>query len=248
MKSFLFLILIYLHYYLGVIVNCIMISESAKDISSNNHNNNNNNDNNNHNKLRHDGSVVNWVKMEAITNEALNVNSNTNTMSIFQYAFTSTRTDSEAIHSCTFHLTSLNSDYIEHYLTDVSNPTSKNYGKYLTKQQIDDLTIDHEGMKKVLAYLSDNDITVTKQLSSSIMCESSIKKFELIFNTVFYDATNVDHSTDIIYRAHEYYLPSDLVPHVKFVSGIMHLPVVLNHGPIRVPLKGQMTVHGRVIG
>jgi subtilase family serine protease len=223
-----------------------MISENTKDMSSNNHNTHNNYNNNN--QLRHDGSDVNWVKMEVNSNEALNVTSNTNSMSIFQYAFTNTRSNPEAIHSCTFHLTSLNSDYIEHYLTDVSDPTSKNYGKYLTKQQIDDLTIDREGVKKVLAYLSAHDVIVTKQLSSSIRCESSIKTFELIFNTIFYDAVNVDHSNDIIYRAHEYYLPSDLVPHVTFVGGIMHLPVVLNHGPIRVPLKGQMIVHGRAIG
>lgn len=247
MKGLLLVILIYIYYYLGVIVKCSMISENTKDMTSNTHNTQNNHHNNN-NQLRHNDSVVNWVKMEVNSNEALNITSNTNSISIFQYAFTNTRSDPEAIHSCTFHLTSLNSDYIEHYLTDVSNPTSKNYGKYLTKKQIDDLTIDREGVKKVLAYLSTHDVTVTKQLSSSIICESSIKTFELIFNTVFYDAVNVDHSKDIIFRAHEYYLPSDLAPHVTFVGGIMHLPVVLNHGPIRVPLKGKMTVHGRVIG
>ena len=98
-----------------------MISENTKNMTSNNHNNHHNNNN----QLRHNGVFVNWVKMEVNSNEALNVTSNTNSISIFQYAFTNTRSDPEAIHSCTFHLTSLNSDYIEHYLTDVSNPTSK---------------------------------------------------------------------------------------------------------------------------
>jgi len=212
-----------------------MINEN-REISSNNNDNNQ--------QLRFGG----WVKMEADSNDAVKATSNNNNMPMYQYVFTSNRSNPDAIHSCTFHLISLNSDYIEQYLNDVSNPTSKNYGKHLTKQQIDDLTIDHEGVSKVLAYLKAHDITVTQQLSSSITCESSITKLELLFNTVFYDANNINHSTDVIHRAHEYYLPSDLVSHVSFVSGIMHLPVILHHGPVRVPLKGQLTVQGRMIG
>ena len=230
MKFILFVIVIHL-YYLGTIVKCSSNNSESKEMSS--HSNNN---------------VTNWVKMEVNENDAKTATDTTNSNQ-YQYEFTNKRSNPESIHTFTFHLNTLNSDYIEQYLTDVSDPTSKNYGKYLTKQQIDELTIDHEGLKKVLAYLDAHDIKVTRQLSTSIICESSIQKLEQLFNTEFYDAKNIDKSNnDIIHRAYEYYLPIELVPHVKFVSSIIHLPVIMHRGPVRVPLRGQLTVQGRELG
>jgi hypothetical protein len=55
------------------------------------------------------------------------------------------RAEPTAKHRCVFYLMGKNQAELEKILKEVSDPKSKSYGKHLTKEQIDELTVDKEG-------------------------------------------------------------------------------------------------------
>jgi hypothetical protein len=150
-------------------------------------------------------------------------------------------------HSVSFHLVGRNADLLEKTLSEVSDPKHPRYGKYLTKEEVHEMTADTEGMTKIESYLQNlssqaeseglGKVEITKKTDSAITAEAKIGVWEKAFNTKFFKVrhTNTkDGNPEVINRAKQYFLPEDLVPHVRMVMGTVQIPVKLSRGPIRI--------------
>ena len=137
-------------------------------------------------------------------------------------------------HQCVFYLMGKNQAKLEEIVQQVSDPKSPSYGKYLTKAQLDELTVDKEGTQAVLKFIKDTGATVLDQNASSIKTEAPISTWEAAFNTVFYIVTNPKDPKQRLLRAHEYSLPSNISPFVRFVGGTVQMPVKIHGGPVRI--------------
>src|SRR6185437_10867405 len=66
-----------------------------------------------------------------------------------------------------------NMDYLKSHLLDISNPDSKNYGKFMTQIEIDDIVrTDPEQMTQVIDWLTQNNVRIIKQYSDVIHCRA----------------------------------------------------------------------------
>lgn len=53
-----------------------------------------------------------------------------------------------------------NVEQLKSILFDVSDPLSSNYGHHLSRNEVDELTIDAEAIQKTLTYLKSHDVEV----------------------------------------------------------------------------------------
>ena len=135
-------------------------------------------------------------------------------------------------HQCVFFLKGKNQAQLENILQQVSDPQSNSYGKHLTKEQIDELTVDKVGTQAVLKYLGDIGATVINQNASAIEAEAPISTWESALNTVFYFVINNKQPKAPLLRAHEYSLPSNISEYVLFVGNTIQFPPTLRRGPV----------------
>ena len=136
-------------------------------------------------------------------------------------------------HPCVFYLKPKNPAKLAEIVQQVSDPQSPSYGKYLTKAQIDELTIDKEGTAAVLKYLHDHQAIILEQTASSIKAEAPISTWQSALHTVFYRVTDSNAPPEHLLRAHPNSLPTALAPFVNFVGNTIQMPVKISHGPLR---------------
>lgn len=156
--------------------------------------------------------------------------------------------DKSANHAVSFHFIGKNADLLEKFVSEVSDPHNPKYGKYMNQEEIRDLTMDKEGIEKVETYINELNehlqaegiapVRITKKTDSSIMAEGPIGAWELAFNTTFFNTRHTDHEGKVsqLNRAKSYFLPAELVPHVRMVTGTVQMPVPLHHGPVKIGL------------
>jgi tripeptidyl-peptidase-1 len=136
------------------------------------------------------------------------------------------RAPSNLKHTVVFSTKNKNMDAIETLLLDVSNPLSRNYGKYLSKTEIDTLSNDPSSFKEIKKYLDFQGIKVIKTSRNGdyITAEASVGKWEEIFGTEFnlYKQTKLN---DVhLVRAEQYSLPDILIEHVESVFNVVQFP------------------------
>lgn len=188
-------------------------------------------------------STAEWVEMEAGGKHKFDPLAESDLESHNEFLEDAAKEDK---HSVTFHLFGRNAELLERTVAEVSDPKHPRYGKYLTKEEVHEMTADVEGQQKVLSYLEQlsqeaeasglGTIQITKKTDSTITAEAKIGVWEKAFNTVFFKVRHTDHrdgSTQVINRAKKYFLPEHLVPHVRMVMGTVQMPVPLSRGPIR---------------
>lgn len=156
--------------------------------------------------------------------------------------------DKSATHAVNFYFIGKNADLLEKFANEVSDPRNPKYGKYMSQEQIRDLTMDKEGIEKVETYINQLNeqlqadglahVRITKKTDSSITAEGPIAAWEMAFHTTFFNTRFTDHEGKVsqLNRAKSYFLPEELVPHVRMVTGTVQLPVPLHHGPVRIGL------------
>ena len=122
---------------------------------------------------------------------------------------------------------------IEDLASRIADPKSPDYGKLLTKEQVDDLTANPDGTIAVLEYLKYYGIDVVNTGSNGLYIKTRgpVSVYEKALNTQFqkyWDTTGMP-----LIRTHEYSLPSTLTPYVHSVSNIVDFPNRIYHGPVR---------------
>lgn len=118
-------------------------------------------------------------------------------------------------------------------LNEVSNIVSKEYGKYLSYEEIGELIRNPESLSLVKLWLHSNNIDIIHETEYGeyLTIQASIEKLEQLFQTTFHEYAinkklqNEHDSTSVIYRASSYSLPEELSPHIDGVLNIVSLPL-----------------------
>lgn len=153
-------------------------------------------------------------------------------------------------HVVVFAVKPRNLEKLEKELLAVSDPSSKRYGKHWTRSDVGKLTRNPKGSDTLLAYFQrmisaeGGEISETGRSSTSttmkqiplvqvikrslhdeyIVVKASIKIWEQIFSTAFYEFVHNDWSGKTIYRAMEFSLPQELDSVVEDVFNVRDFP------------------------
>ena len=113
-------------------------------------------------------------------------------------------------------------------LDDVSNPHSTQYGHYLTKDNINNITRNKISKEKILDYLhKERDIHIISMTldDSYITIKSSIITLERLFQTKF-KIFRIQSKEYI--RAHSYVIPHELIDHIHAVFNLVDIPLYVD--------------------
>lgn len=130
-------------------------------------------------------------------------------------------------------------------LDDVSNPHSKQYGHYLSKDNINIITRNQISKDKILDYLHKRDIDIISITldDSYITISSNINTLERLFQTKF--SIYRIQSKEYI-RAHSYVIPDELIDHIHSVFNIVDIPLYVDKTGINSDKTGSVATAGSV--
>ena len=154
------------------------------------------------------------------------------------------RAERTALHTVVFAILPLHMDELTSLLHDISDPSSKNYGKHRTKQEVAAFTANPKGYEATMQYLRAKEaegVVIVRELpyGEYITATAPVHVWEETFATAFHTyEVNTRMSDDVIskekkqeqqqeikkkhvqsiIRAEEYSLPAELADHVTAVS------------------------------
>jgi tripeptidyl-peptidase-1 len=112
---------------------------------------------------------------------------------------------------------------------DVNDPASKNYGKFITHDELDRLTSPKASdLFAVKSWLNANDIAYTIEGVSNIKVSTSVLKASELLSTSFHEISNSKYGQSIV-RAAAYYLPENIDASITTIFGLHGLPLPPTH-------------------
>ncbi|KYQ93746.1 peptidase S8 and S53 domain-containing protein [Tieghemostelium lacteum] len=120
-------------------------------------------------------------------------------------------------------LTQRNLDKLEEKFWDISNPKSSNYGKFMTKAQIDKLIAPVQSDKDiVVSWLNSHSIQKSeiKVFSDYIQVNTIVKKASELLSTKFYRYASLQTSEVRIRIGGTAYIPSSVSKQVELILGV----------------------------
>ena len=151
-----------------------------------------------------------------------------------------TQADPTTIIDLVFHVKDNENAKLEDILQSVSDPTSQNYGKHLSKSEVDALTENPQAVKATMTFLeSVPGVTIAKGHPYHISASATVATWEAALSTSFYNYEKVDENGTklTVIRTAEYSLPEAVAQHVSSVYNTVQFPVDLTHkGPVVRPL------------
>ncbi len=131
-----------------------------------------------------------------------------------------------------FHIKENNREKLTSILNDISNPSSPNYGKHLTKEELDDLVRNKEGETIVYDFLTKVGAAILSRSSNGLRIEAAgtVQIWESALKCIFFHYRNDDG--DNLIRTPEYFVPESVAEQVQLISNIVDFPVPIRHGPI----------------
>ena len=138
------------------------------------------------------------------------------------------RAHKQASHTVVFAIAQLNMDKLTAVLDEVSNPSSKNYGKHWPKEKVAEFTANEKGYEATMQYIQSREgITIVQKTlyNEYIFATATVEVWEEVFATVFnvYEVRDKRATTTVI-RAEEYSLPLELDSHVFAVFNTVQFP------------------------
>ena len=138
------------------------------------------------------------------------------------------RVNPTQIHDVIFAIQQKNIDTLTEILHDISDPMSSNYGKYMTRAEIAELTSNPDARDHVLSYVvaAGGKIVSETLYGDYITASAPVSVWEKMLDTEFFaysvKASSGDENKYI--RAERYSLPSFLHPHVESVFNTIQMP------------------------
>ncbi|EGG15060.1 hypothetical protein DFA_09883 [Cavenderia fasciculata] len=127
----------------------------------------------------------------------------------------------------TFALRLRNMNLLEDMLNEeISNPDSSNYRNYLTRDQINEMTMPDEEESHRLRYWIANELNgeIIKESAGFIVTEVSIGDARRALDTHFESFKHKDTGKEVIRTLGPYHMPAELVDVVQFVGGTTRFP------------------------
>lgn len=131
------------------------------------------------------------------------------------------------MHSVVFVVRQKNLDELTRILHDVSNPSSSNYGRYLSAQAVTNLTANPESSRAVISYLSLNGASIVSETPDSeyITANATIAVWEKMLLAKFYIFHQTHNSrVEEFVRTEQYWIPKELDSHLECVFNTIQLP------------------------
>lgn len=126
-----------------------------------------------------------------------------------------------------------NIDDLESLLRDVSDPTSPNYGKYLTAAEVNDMFQPAEESKvAVKAWLSEQGIKDVEDKGFYINFGTTVEKANGLLNSSF---SYFDVQGTRKLRTMEYSLEDDIAQHIELVTPTTYFGTTKSLAPVHVP-------------
>jgi len=126
--------------------------------------------------------------------------------------------------SLTFAIKQSNAEILAERLLDISSPTSKNYGKILSLQTVNDLSHPSlESLAAVSNFLKENGIAEYEYSSGFIKTTVSVEVAEKLLNTKYHSFTNTESNLSAN-RCDSYSLPEEIASVVDFVAPTVNFP------------------------
>ena len=141
-------------------------------------------------------------------------------------------------HSFTLALQQRNTDRLAAMLQAVSDPTSPQYGQYLTPQQLQDLTAPPTSVTDpILHWLTDHGVLSSSiqyaPASGAIQVATTAEVVNALFGCVLHRWRHVDgREAEVAWG--DCSMPDELASGVELVLGVYSFPPRIHHGPIRV--------------
>jgi subtilase family serine protease len=143
------------------------------------------------------------------------------------------------VHDLIFTVQQKNLDELERALYDVSEPSSPNYGRHWSGEQIRALTENPKARNAIVSYLHANGANVISESLGGdfITANATLSVWSKMLNTEFFMFHQRQHNGDIhqYARAHEYSVPKELDDHIHHVLNVIELPVISVTAPTRLP-------------
>ena len=125
-----------------------------------------------------------------------------------------------------------NIDLLESLALNISNPLHKDYGKYLTKEEINNYTKpDYEVTSKVLFWLINSNVNKFKFYGDSIQVEDKVKNIESMFLVRIYKYFNKKTNKHVIKAGNNYVIPEYIENYISFIDGISN-PLFETYNPV----------------
>ena len=134
-----------------------------------------------------------------------------------------------------FKIKSRNEDKLLELLLASSDPTSPRYGHHMTKEAVDELTANEDGMRNTLAFLHTiPGLSIAAPTTShDIHCTASVMSWNLALKADFHNFKKTDsEGTQLsVIRTHEYHLPNELAEHITMIQNTVEFPSPIHCGP-----------------
>ena len=151
--------------------------------------------------------------------------------------FRHSRMSSDYQHDVVFVIKQKNMDELTTFLHDVSDPSSINYGRHMTRKAVAEMTANPEARAAVLTYLRQNGASVIAETLSSeyITSRAPVGVWERVFNCKFFlfHFSQADGEVTKVVRTESYSIPTALEHHVESVFNTVQMP--------HQPMNGFMT-------
>ncbi|RYY68870.1 hypothetical protein EON63_24325 [archaeon] len=135
-------------------------------------------------------------------------------------------------HTCVFFIKNPRQEELTRLANDIADPKSPNYGKHLTKQQVDEMSSNPEGEAAIESFLTSLGARIDKKSSSNIVATAPISVWETALNTEFFEVEAPAAPGQTLQRARTYSLPDTVAQHVNMVTNTVQMPVRISRGPV----------------
>jgi subtilase family serine protease len=152
------------------------------------------------------------------------------------------RVSPNEIHEIIFHIQGRNHDELTRVVHDVSDPESLNYGKYLTRKEISEMTSNSDSHDYITNYLESAGANVLSESISGeyITAAAPIKLWEEILDTEFFSYHQIENQhkiTNRVVRADQYSVPKQLDKHIAAAFNTIQMPFSIWAQPILEPVE-----------
>jgi len=178
-------------------------------------------------------STTEWTVLDRMVDNAAanNANSNINPK-VFQFPHNFEQSDRAPANQRLTFTVAIKPKDIQNFVLSLADPTSANYQKEVTNQEIDRLTANPEGSKIVSDYLKSQGMEIENASPTGdfISASATVDTWERALNTQFHVYRNTVNTRDALIRTKVYSFPAEIAPHVTGVLNMVEFPSPLGAG------------------
>jgi len=142
--------------------------------------------------------------------------------------------DLQSYHQIVIALKQNNLDYLEAFVHRVSDPSSDNYGKYLSRNEVGELTRNDVALNAVKNYLRTNNIFEYEETlyGEYVTAIASLERWEELLSAKFMPYKHLA-SGELYFRSTTLDLHPSLLEHIFAIYNVVDLPFLENNnGPV----------------